>query len=126
MIHRVEWWDVKSKSNNNNTKVSFYVRCIDDCNRVLYPFLLSFFVVFLYPSIGRVPATFWLVAVLFEEIERFGLHLEEQAIIGRLDSLDGLNVYHWDDEDMCLCCGLDVVECQYVLVLFVIELESVL
>lgn len=63
------------------------------------------------------PAVFWLVAVLFEEIERFGLHPEDQVMVGWSDGLDGLDMYHGDDENVGFCRWFDIVKCHHIFVL---------
>lgn len=65
------------------------------------------------------------MAVLFEEIERFGLHPKDQAMVGRLDGFDGFDMCHGDDENVGLCCWFDIIECNHVLVLLDIKREVV-
>ena len=50
------------------------------------------------------------MTVLFQEIERFGLDLEKQIVVRRLDCFDTVDVSSWDNQDMSLCGWPDIVE----------------
>lgn len=58
------------------------------------------------------------MSAFFEEINALLMHLLQQRnVIGR-HSLDTLDVIDRHDQDMCLRCRVDVVECRNLVVLF--------